>query len=76
MREIFQRLQRETPRFFKRLQAICLALMGISGSIIALETTHNITLPSVMIEICKYLLVAGTVAGGVGSLTVKGGYKG
>jgi hypothetical protein len=72
MREIFQRLQRETPRFFKRLQAICLGLIAIAVSVLALDFQNYPWL----VRACEDTILVCTVLVGVLNLTVKGGYKG
>ncbi|MCG2419766.1 hypothetical protein K8089_12095 [Aequorivita sp. F47161] len=56
--DLFERIRRPTPRFFRRLRNIGIGLTAIGGAIIA----NAIYLPSILIKIAGYFIVAGTVA--------------
>ena len=56
--KIQERLKRPTPRFFRRLRNIGIALAAAGAAILAAP----ITLPAALISIASYLAVAGTVA--------------
>jgi len=55
--KIQERLKRPTPRFFRRLRNIGIALAAAAGAILAAP----IALPAALISIAGYLAVAGTV---------------
>jgi hypothetical protein len=65
---IKQRLSEPTPKFFKKVRNIGLALAAISATLLA----SPVALPLVVIKIAGYLAVAGSVAGAV-SQTATGG---
>ena len=72
-----QRVQSPTPKFFKKVRAIGLALAAISGTLIAAP----VALPAVVIKIAGYLAVAGGVATAVSQVATedeqpKGGNNG
>jgi hypothetical protein len=56
--KIQERLKRPTPRFFRRLRNIGIALAAAGAAILAAP----IALPAALISIAGYLAVAGTVA--------------
>lgn len=68
MKNIVQRVQSPTPRFFKKLRNIGLAIAGIAGTIIAAP----IALPAVVVKVAGYLVVAGGVLSGTSQTTVEG----
>ena len=63
---IVQRANSPTPKFFKRLRAIGLALAGISTVMI----TAPIALPAVLVTAAGYAAVAGGIISAVSQLTV------
>lgn len=63
---IIKRIKAPTPRFFRHLRNIGLALAAAGGTILA----SPITLPAAVISIAGYLTVAGAVAGAVSQATV------
>ena len=65
--KLAERVKSPTPKFFKKVRNIGLALAAVSASILAAP----ITLPAVVIKIAGYLAVAGSVAGGIGQTAVK-----
>jgi hypothetical protein len=66
--KIKQRVKSPTPKFFKKIRNIGIAIAAIGTTIL----TAPITLPAVVIKIAGYLAIAGTVAGGVSQTAVKG----
>ena len=66
--KLTQRVKSPTPKFFKKVRNIGLALAAVSASIIAAP----VALPAVLIKIAGYLAVAGGVAGTVSQTAVKG----
>ena len=64
---IVQRAKAPTPKFFKILRTIGLALLAISGSIIAAP----VALPAVVVSIAGYSAVAGGVLSAVSQITVE-----
>lgn len=64
---VVQRAKAPTPKFFKILRTIGLALLAVSGSIIAAP----VALPAVVVTIAGYSAVAGGVISAVSQITVK-----
>ena len=64
---VVQRAKAPTPKFFKILRAIGLALLAVSGSIIAAP----VALPAVVVTIAGYSAVAGGVLSAVSQITVE-----
>lgn len=67
MKNIVQRVKAPTPKFFKKVRNIGLALAAIGTRILAVP----VALPAVVIKIAGYLAVAGGVAGTVSQTAVK-----
>jgi uncharacterized membrane protein HdeD (DUF308 family) len=63
---VVDRAQAPTPKFFKVLRTIGIALLAVSGSIIAAP----ITLPTVLVSVAGYAAVAGGVLSAVSQMTV------
>jgi len=68
MKQILSRVNAPTPKFFKKLRNIGLALAAIAGTIVAAP----IALPAVIIKVAGYLAVASTVLGAVSQTAVEG----
>ena len=66
--KISERIKAPTPKFFKKLRNIGIALAAIGTSILAAP----VTLPAIILKIAGYLAVAGSVAGGISQTAVKG----
>lgn len=67
MNEIVKRMNKPTPKFFKKLRGIGLTLAAVSAAILA----SPVALPVVIIKVAGYLAVAGSVAGTVSQAAVK-----
>ncbi len=63
---VIKRVKAPTPKFFKVLRSLGLALLGISGSVIAAP----VVLPAVMVSVAGYMAVAGGVLSAVSQMTV------
>ena len=63
---IVDRAKAPTPKFFKILRSIGLALLAISGSVIAAP----VALPVAVVTIAGYVAVAGGVISAVSQMTV------
>ncbi|RVT79649.1 hypothetical protein EOD40_00625 [Flavobacterium sufflavum] len=63
---IIERIKAPTPKFFKRLRSIGLALLAISGSVIAAP----VVLPSIVVSIAGYAALAGGVISAISQVTV------
>ena len=63
---LVQRAKAPTPKFFKILRTIGLALLAVSGSIIAAP----VALPALVVSIAGYSAVAGGVLSAVSQITV------
>ena len=68
MKNIVQRVNAPTPKFFKKLRNIGLALAAIAGTVIAAP----IALPAIIIKVAGYLVVAGGVLSGASQTAVEG----
>lgn len=66
--KLTQRVKSPTPKFFKKVRNIGLALAAISATIL----TEPMALPAVVVKIAGYLAVAGSVAGTVSQTAVEG----
>ena len=63
---IVDRAKAPTPKFFKILRSIGLALLGISGSIVA----SPVVLPAAVVTAAGYVAVAGGVISAISQITV------
>jgi len=63
---VVERAKAPTPKFFKVLRTIGLALLAVSGSIIAAP----VALPAVVVTVAGYAAVAGGVLSAVSQITV------
>ena len=64
--EFIERAQAPTPKFFKILRTIGLALLAVSGAIL----TAPVALPVLVVTIAGYTAVAGGVLSAVSQVTV------
>ena len=67
MEKIVKRMQKPTPKFFKKIRNLGLALAAISASILAAPAA----LPLVLVKVAGYLAVAGGVMSTVSQTAVK-----
>ena len=65
---LVERIKAPTPKFFKTLRSIGLALLAISGTIIAAP----VALPAFVVSAAGYLVVAGGVISAISQITVDG----
>jgi uncharacterized membrane protein HdeD (DUF308 family) len=65
--KIVERIKAPTPKFFKILRSVGLALLAISGTIVAAP----IVLPVTVVTVAGYMAVAGGVISAVSQMTVK-----
>lgn len=65
--KIVERIKAPTPKFFKILRSIGLALLAISGTIVAAP----IVLPVTVVIVAGYMAVAGGVISAVSQMTVE-----
>lgn len=68
---IAKRAKAPTPKFFKILRTIGLALLGISGSVMAAP----VALPAAVVSAAGYIAVAGGVMSAVSQVTVEDSAK-
>jgi uncharacterized membrane protein YeiH len=64
--KLVERIKAPTPKFFKILRSIGLALLAISGTIVAAP----IVLPVTVVTVAGYMAVAGGVISAVSQMTV------
>ena len=67
MTNIKKRWNAKTPKFWKKVQKIAIAVGTAAGVVIAAP----ITLPAAVITVAGYLVTAGTVAATLSQLTVE-----
>lgn len=67
MKAIFERLSEPTPKFFKKIRNIGLALTGVGAVLL----TAPISLPASLVAIGGYLTVAGGIASAISQAAVK-----
>ncbi len=67
MKQVFNRAKAPTPKFFKTLRNIGLALAAASAAII----TAPVSLPAAVVTAAGYLAVAGGVLSAVSQITVE-----
>jgi ABC-type xylose transport system permease subunit len=63
---VIQRLQAPTPKFFRTLRTIGLALAAASGALLAAP----VALPAAVVTLAGYLTVAGSVATAVSQTAI------
>ena len=66
MKKFVQRIQEPTPKFFRKLRNIGLALTAVSGVIV----TAPVSLPALVVSVAGYLAVAGGIASAVSQAAV------
>ena len=66
---IIERYQKPTPKFFKKLRNIGIALATAGGAILAAP----VVMPAMLISIATYLTVAGSVAVAVSQAVTQDG---
>ena len=66
MSNVINRMSDKTPKFFRLLRTIGIALAAVSGTVLAAP----IELPSIVNTIAGYLAVAGSVMGAVSQTAV------
>ena len=64
---IVERYKQPTPKFFKTLRNIGIALAAVGGAVIAAP----ISFPAIVVTVATYLTVAGTVATAVSQAVVE-----
>ena len=68
MKQLIKRVQAPTPKFFKQLRNIGLALAAVATTIAAAP----VALPAVIIKVAGYLAVASGVLSAVSQTAVEG----
>ena len=63
---MIERIQTETPPFFKKIRNIGVILATVSATLLAAP----IALPAVVLQVAGYLAVAGTVASAISQTAV------
>ncbi|AZB21702.1 hypothetical protein EG338_06185 [Kaistella haifensis] len=66
MKNIIQRVQEPTPRFFRKIRNAGLLLTAVSGALL----TAPVTLPVAVITVAGYLAIAGAIAGAISQTAV------
>lgn len=63
---VVERAKAPTPKFFRVLRIVGLALLAVSGSIVAAP----VALPAIVVTVAGYTALAGTVLSAVSQVTV------
>jgi ABC-type long-subunit fatty acid transport system fused permease/ATPase subunit len=66
MKNIIQRVQEPTPRFFRKIRNMGLLLTAVSGAVL----TAPVTLPAVLMTAAGYLAIAGAIASAISQTAV------
>ncbi|WHF51454.1 hypothetical protein QGN23_13660 [Chryseobacterium gotjawalense] len=66
MKNIIQRMQEPTPRFFRKIRNAGLLLTAISGAVL----TAPVALPAVLITAAGYLAIAGAIASAISQTAI------
>ncbi len=66
--DLIDRARAPTPRFFRTLRNIGIAVAGIGGALLA----SPVVLPAILIQVAGYLTLTGTVMTTVSQVTVVG----
>ena len=66
MNKIINRMQGTTPKFFKTLRNIGVALAAVSAAVFE----SHVALPTIVTDVAGYLAVAGAVMGAVSQAAV------
>ena len=66
MKKVANRMVRPTPKFFQKLRNIAVGAAAVAAAVIAAP----VALPAILVKIAGYLVVAGSVAGGVSQAAV------
>ena len=66
MKNIIQRVQEPTPRFFRKIRNTGLLLTALSGAVL----TAPVALPAVLVTAAGYLAIAGAIAGAISQTAV------
>jgi len=64
--KIIERVQAPTPKFFKLLRIIGLAMLAVSGALL----TAPVALPAIIVTVAVYTAVAGGILSAVSQITV------
>ena len=67
VRTVVKRMQQPTPKFFKKIRNIGLAVLAVSGAIL----TAPVALPAALVTVAGYAAIMGTVMSGVSQAAVK-----
>lgn len=67
MKQIIERMQSPTPKFFRYIRNVGLALTAIS----AVVSTAPISLPLIVVQVAGYLAVAGGIASAISQTVVE-----
>jgi len=67
MKKVIERIKKPTPKFFKIIRNVGLALLSVSGVI----ATAPISLPAIVITASGYVALAGGILSAVSQLTVE-----
>ena len=66
MKNIIQRVQEPTPRFFRKIRNAGLLLTAVSAALL----TAPVTLPAALLTAAGYLAIAGAIAGAISQTAV------
>jgi len=69
MKELIERWKTKSPIFWVKIKNLAFAFGGSALSVWTLNTTLSLQLPQIILDICKYVLVAAAAVGFSAKLT-------
>lgn len=69
--ELILRWKAEVPSFWVKIRNFALWASGISTAVFQANASMNLELSSIIVDACKYIIVAGLVAAGCAQTTKK-----
>lgn len=64
MKELVERWKSELPLFWKKVRNLSLSIGASAVAVLTADVTFNLTLPLIIIEICKYIVaICAAIAG-------------
>jgi hypothetical protein len=71
MNTIIERLKAESPAFFKKLKKIALSVGGSAATVLTVNASLSLNLPSMLISVIGYVVAASVAIAGTSLLTKK-----
>lgn len=69
MKELIERYKSELPEFWKNVRKIAITIGTSALAVITADATFTLTLPLIIIEVCKYIVAITTAIAGTAQFT-------